>query len=72
MTVEEITAAVRKHTYGLLNDGEVVYAVELALTAHGGIDPADATEVKVVLGDSNIDIQLVVREQPKLIDLARH
>jgi hypothetical protein len=70
MTIEEITAAIRRQTYGLLNDGEVVYATELALTAHGGIDPDDVTDVDVVFGKSSMDIQLMMREQPLVIDLA--
>lgn len=61
MTIDEITSLVRRHTYGLLNDGEVVYAVELALQAHGGIDPDDVTDVKVVIAKSNLDIQLTVK-----------
>lgn len=60
MTIDEITSEVRKHTYGLLNDGEVVYAVQMALTAHGGIDPDDVKNVSVVFAKSNLDIRLEV------------
>lgn len=69
MTIDDITSQVRRHTYGLLNDGEVVYAVQLALTAHGGIDPDDVEKVNVVIGKSNIDIQFEVRENPIFLDM---
>ena len=61
MTIDEITSEVRKHTYGLLNDGEVVYAVQMALTSNGGIDPDDVTDVQVVFSKSNLDIRLTVK-----------
>jgi hypothetical protein len=67
MTIDDISREVRQHTYGLLNDGEVVYAVELALQSHGGVDPDDIEKVNVVIGKSNIDIQFEVRETPTLI-----
>lgn len=62
MTIDEITSQVRRHTYGLLSDGEVVYAVEMALQSHGGIDPDDVMAVDVVFGTGNIDIQFKIRE----------
>lgn len=60
MTIDEMTSQVRRHTYGLLSDGEVVYAVQMALTSHGGIDPADVKNVSVVFDKSNLDIRLEV------------
>lgn len=69
MTISEIMRAVRDNTYGLLSDGEVVYAVQMALTAHGGIDPDDVKEVKVIFKDSNLDIQLAVAEPVTVIDM---
>lgn len=71
MTIDEITSEVRKGTYGLLNDGEVVYVVELCLASHGGIDPDDIAKVRVNIRDSAIDIQFLARdEQGRIIDLA--
>jgi hypothetical protein len=70
MTIEEITSRVKQHTYGLLNDGEVVYAVEMALQSHGGIDPGDIESVRVGVGNSSIDIQFKVREGATFIDMA--
>ena len=70
MTIDEITSEVRKHTYGLLNDGEVVYSVEMALTAHGGIDPDDVKKVEVVFEKNNLDIRFAVAPPIKFIDMS--
>lgn len=69
MTIEEMTSQVRRHTYGLLNDGEVVYAVEMALQLEGGINPEDVEEVKVVISNSNLEIQFIMKETDKIISL---
>lgn len=69
MTIDEITSEVRHHTYGLLTDGEVVYAVEMALTAHGGIDPADVQKVEVVFEKNNLDIRFAVAASLEYIDM---
>jgi hypothetical protein len=66
MTIDEITDQVRRNTYGLLNDGEVVYAVQMALSAHGGVDPADVVDVEVVFEKSSLDIRMTVREPEQL------
>lgn len=70
MTIEEIASEIRRHTYGLLNDGEVVYCVELALQSHGGIDPADVRKVKVIFEESKLDVQFILHDHVKIIDLA--
>jgi hypothetical protein len=70
MTIDEITSEVRRHTYGLLNDGEVVYAVQMCLTAHGGIDPADVQKVEVVFEKNNLDIRFAVAPPVEYIDLS--
>lgn len=69
MTIEEMASQVRRHTYGLLNDGEVVYAVEMALKLEGGIDPDDVAEVKVVVANSSLEIQFILKETDKIISL---
>jgi hypothetical protein len=66
MTIDEITSEVRKHTYGLLNDGEVVASVELILASHNGIDPDDIEDVTVSFKDSGIDISVHLRESNQL------
>lgn len=62
MTIDEITSQVRRHTYGVLNDGEVVASVEMFLQTHGGIDPDDVEDVSVVFGRGTLDIQFRLRE----------
>jgi hypothetical protein len=62
MTIEEMTSRVRRHTYGLLNDGEVVYAVEMALQMEGGLEPDDVEDVKVLISNSNLEIQFILKE----------
>lgn len=69
MTIDEIASEVRRHTYGLLNDGEVVYAVEMGLQMEGGIDPDDVESVKVIISNSNLEIQFILRETDKIISL---
>lgn len=69
MTIDDITDGVRRHTYGLLTDGEVVYSVEMALQSHGGIDPDDIEAVDVRFGHGSLDIQFTVREGARIIDL---
>ena len=64
MTIDEITAEIRRHTYGLLNDGEVVAAVEMILAAHNGTDPDDIDKVTVSFAGSGIDISVHLRESP--------
>lgn len=60
MTIEDMVSEVRRHTYGLLNDGEVVSVVEMALQSHGGIDPDDVKKVTVVFEKTSLDIQFEV------------
>lgn len=67
MTIDEIASEVREHTYGLLSDGEVVYAVEMALTSHGGIDPDDVVSVEVLFGRGTMDVQFRVRETSQFL-----
>lgn len=67
MTIDEITSQVRRHTYGLLNDGEVVAAVEMFLQTYGGIDPDDVEDVSVVFGRGTLDIQFRLREDTSVI-----
>lgn len=69
MTIEDIVSHVRRYTYGLLNDGEVVYAVEMALQSHGGIDPVDVEYVECVFGHGSLDIQFSVRPGAIIVDL---
>lgn len=60
MTIEDMVSEVRRHTYGLLNDGEVISVVEMALQSHGGIDPDDVKKVSVVFDKTSLDIQFEV------------
>lgn len=62
MTVDEITRSIRRQTGGLLNDGEVVYAVEMALQSQGGLEPDDIDAVDVKIGHGTLDIQFILRE----------
>jgi len=70
MTIEDMVSHVRRHTYGLLNDGEVVYAVEMGLQMEGGIDPEDVDEVKVIIANSSLQIQFILKEDNGSIIIA--
>lgn len=67
MTIEEMVSQVRRHTYGLLNDGEVVYAVEIALQLEGGIEPEDVDSVDVVIANSNLEIRFTLKDKDATI-----
>lgn len=67
MTIEEMVSQVRRHTYGLLNDGEVVYAVEMALQMEGGIEPEDVDSVEVVISNSNLEIRFTLKDTGKTL-----
>lgn len=73
MKIEDMTRIVRAHTYGLLNDGEVVSVVEMALQAHGGVDPEDINDIEVLFGNGKLDVRFIIREPEtdrEIIDLS--
>lgn len=69
MTIDEISREIRRQTVGLLNDGEITYATELALQAHGGISPEDVQRVTVTYDSGNLDIAFAVSPSVTTIDM---
>lgn len=60
MTIDDIAFHIRHKAYGLLTEGEITQAIEMGLQSHGGVDPEDVKDVKVVFVNGALDIQFVV------------